>query len=198
MCHQFKLPTLAEIYKYLKTDLDLPLIDPNFKIENTDIFPGKTAPVLLFKDNQLQLMQKKWGFASPKDQRLLFNARIERFYEPKPSMWDQAFARQRCLIITSEFYEYSSETYQAQNKKKYHKKYSFSDSDNPLTLIAGIYEQDHFAMVTTEPNQAMKPIHNRMPLVIKPSELRRWLFQNFTSLIDRTNFDLKVTSMPQK
>ena len=53
MCHQFKLPTLAEISKYLKTDLDLPLIDPNFKIENTDIFPGKTAPVLLFKDNQL-------------------------------------------------------------------------------------------------------------------------------------------------
>ena len=65
-------------------------------------------------------------------------------------------------------------------------------------MIAGIYDQNNFAMVTTNPNSAMAPIHNRMPLVIEPSELRRWLFQNFTSLIDRQNISLSVQKQPHR
>lgn len=53
-------------------------------------------------------------------------------------------------------------------------------------------------MVTTDPNQDMRPIHNRMPLVIEPNELRRWLFQNFTSLIDRQNIHLTVQKQAKK
>jgi putative SOS response-associated peptidase YedK len=44
----------------------------------------------------------------------------------------------------------------------------------------------------------MRPIHNRMPLVIEPSELRRWLFQNFTSLINRDSISLSVQKQPHK
>lgn len=198
MCHQFRLPTLSEISHYLTNDLKLPLVKPNFKSEAQEIFPGQFAPVLLYQNQQLQLSKKSWGYPSPKDGKPLFNARIERFYEAKPSMWDQSFAKQRCLIITSEFYEYGKKKYLADNGKQYHEQFGFSDPDAPLTLIAGIYDQDHFAMVTTEPNQKMAPIHNRMPLVIRSSELRQWLFQNFTSLIDRQNFDLAVKQMPKK
>lgn len=198
MCHQFSLPTLSEISHYLKDDLKLPLIKPDFSSEEQEIFPGQLAPVLIYQDQKLQLINKSWGYPSPKDGKPLFNARIERFYDSKPSMWDQSFAKQRCLIITSEFFEYSKKQYQANNGKSYHEKYCFADPDNPLTLVAGIYDQDHFAMVTTEPNSSMAPIHNRMPLVIKPEELRQWLFQNFTSLIDRKNFELKVKQVPKK
>jgi putative SOS response-associated peptidase YedK len=53
-------------------------------------------------------------------------------------------------------------------------------------------------MVTTDPNSDMRPIHNRMPLVIEPSELRRWLFQNFTSLINRDSISLFVQKQPHK
>lgn len=197
MCHQFRLPALYEISQYLKHDLNLPLVKPTFNSEAGDIFPGKTAPVLLYQNNQLQLAQKTWGYPSLKDNKPLFNARIERFYEAKPSMWDKSFARQRCIIITSEFFEYSKKTYSV-GDKKYHESFSFSDREHPLTLIAGIYDQNHFAMVTTEPNQEMAPIHNRMPLVIKPEELRHWLFQNFTDLIDRQNFKLQVKQLPHK
>lgn len=198
MCHQFRLPTLSEISHYLKNDLALPLVKPNFTSIEKDVFPGQKAPILLFQDNQLQLQEKTWGYPSPKDGKPLFNARIERFYEEKPSMWDHSFARQRCLIITSEFYEYSKKQYQAGDGKKYHEKFSFMNPDQPLTLVAGIYNQDHFAMVTTEPNSDMAPIHNRMPLVIQPEELRKWLFQNFTSLIDRDHFKLNVNQLPHK
>lgn len=198
MCNQFHLPNLAEISHYLKSDLNLPLVQPNFSSEAKDIYPNEKAPVLLYEDNKLQLIEKVWGYPSPKDSKPLFNARIERFYQNKPSMWDSSFAKRRCLIIASAFYESSRERYYGENGHLYHQRYSFSSPNQQLTLIAGIYKKDHFAMVTTEPNKIMRPIHQRMPLVIEPNELRRWLFQNFTPLIDRSQTPLKANKMPRK
>ncbi|RVU70365.1 MULTISPECIES: SOS response-associated peptidase family protein [Lactobacillus] len=199
MCNQFRVPSLSEIAQYLKKDLVLPLVEPNFTSEAQDIYPKSVAPVLLYQDGKLQLVQKSWGYPSPVDQnKPVFNARIERFYEQKTSMWDKSFARQRCLIIAQEFFESSKQTYKTNNDRTYHDRYSFSNPEQPLTLIAGIYDQDYFSMVTTQPNSDMQAIHNRMPLVIQPSELRQWLFQNFTSLIDRSNFSLTVTKQARK
>lgn len=198
MCNQFYVPKLAQIKQYLIEDLSLPLIEPKINDEAKDIFPNQTAPILLYQNNQLQLVNKNWGYPSPVDpNKPLFNARIERFYEQKPSMWDESFAKQRCIILTSEFFEYAKNTYQTNNGKKYHERYSFK-TNQPITMIAGIYDHNNFAMVTTAPNSDMQPIHNRMPLVIEPNELRRWLFQNFTSLINRDDIKLSVQKQPHK
>ncbi|MEK3530615.1 SOS response-associated peptidase [Lactobacillus crispatus] len=195
MCNQFRLPNLKQIQQYLKSDLDLPLVTPNFDIQAQDIFPNQVAPVLLYQNGQLQLNNKKWGYPSPVDpKKPLFNARIERFYDSAPSMWDKSFAKQRCLILTEKFFEYAKTTHIAENGRKYHDSYAFR-TNQPLTLIAGIYDQDYFSMVTTAPHKDMAPIHNRMPLVVMPNELRRWLFQNFTSLIDRKSVDLQIEKM---
>lgn len=198
MCNHFRLPDLLQIKKYLTEDLNLPLVDSQIEINQQDIFPNQTAPVLLYHDDKLQLVSKNWGYPSPiNPKKPMFNARIERFYENKPSMWDHSFAKQRCLILSSEFFEYAKTTYQATNGKKYHERYSFRTA-SPITMIAGIYDQNNFSMVTTAPNDDMAPIHNRMPLIIEPSELRKWLFQNFTSLIDRSNVELKVQKEPHQ
>ncbi len=53
-------------------------------------------------------------------------------------------------------------------------------------------------MVTTEPNSVMALVHNRMPLVVRPEELRQWLFQNFTKLVDRSNVPLSAKKIPNK
>ncbi|WEV70648.1 SOS response-associated peptidase family protein [Lactobacillus sp. ESL0785] len=199
MCNQFQLPTLAEIKQYLVSDLNLPLIEPaNNLPQNQNVFPKGQAPVLLYHKKQLQLLPKSWGYPSPIDsKKVIFNARIERFYEQKNSMWDTSFARSRCLIIVRNFFESGCNTYSA-NGHKYHERYSFHNPNAPLTLIADIYQDDHFSMVTTKPNPVMAPIHDRMPLVIASSELRRWLFQNFSSLIDRSQMPLTATKMPER
>ncbi|MDF7638289.1 SOS response-associated peptidase family protein [Lactobacillus sp. ESL0791] len=197
MCNQFKIPSLAEIRHYLKSDLNLPLtVSRDTFPETKNIFPKQAAPILLYENEKLQLQSKNWGYPSPVDERkVLFNARIERFYEERPSMWDKSFAKQRCIIIASNFYEYGKKTYLAENGKKYHERFSFKIPDQPVTLIAGIYDQANFAMVTTKPNSTMTPIHDRMPLVIRPEELRQWLFQNFTALVDRSKVNLTVTKV---
>lgn len=198
MCNNFKIPKLKTIENYLKNDLNLPLIESDFQIKTQNIFPKTAAPVLLYNDNKLLLQPKLWGYPSPFDlNKPVFNARIERFYEKRSSMWDKSFARQRCIIIADEFFETSKEKYRFENKN-YHEKYAFRDPEYPLTLIAGIYDKDKFAMVTTAPNSYMMPIHNRMPLLLKPAEIRQWLFQNFTSLINRENFDLDIKKLPHE
>ena len=53
MCNQFRLPNLKQIQQYLKSDLDLPLVTPNFDIQAQDIFPNQVAPVLLYQNGQL-------------------------------------------------------------------------------------------------------------------------------------------------
>lgn len=82
MCNQFRIPKLALIKQYLTEDLDLPLVEPKINDEEKDVFPNQTAPVLLYQNKQLQLVNKNWGYPSPVDaNKPLFNARIERFYE---------------------------------------------------------------------------------------------------------------------
>lgn len=200
MCNQFQLPNLAEIRKYLVSDLKLPLdeFDTNLP-QNCHVFPKATAPVLLYQNNRLQLIPKTWGYPSPYDpNQVVFNARIERFFEKRPSMWDAAFAKSRCIIITKCFFESGHDTYIAENNHRYHERFSFHNPDEPLTLIAGIYQDDYFSMVTTRPNSVMVPIHNRMPLVIQPNELRKWLFQDFSPLVDRSQTSLVSAKLPNK
>lgn len=195
MCNQFTLPNYAQIRQYLQEDLALPLSDYKEDFASKDIFPGQQAPVLLYDQDKLQLVDKKWGYPSPVDKKLLFNARIERFYESKPSIWDDSFKRQRCLIVCQSFFEYGSDRIKKANGRYYRQQYRFSNKEQPLSLLAGIYEQDHFSMVTTKPNSTMASIHQRIPLVVEPSELRRWLFQNFTALIDRSQIELDVSKV---
>ncbi|MCH3904855.1 MAG: SOS response-associated peptidase [Lactobacillus sp.] len=189
MCHHFTLPELKLIRQYLLNDLNLPLVETALPAMPREIFPKGLAPVLLYQNNKLQLVPKVWGYPNPrKPKQVIFNARIERFFESRPSMWDQSFARQRCLILAQNFYETD------RNKHNY----SFTMPNQPLTLIAGIYDGDHFAMVTTEPNSTMVSVHNRMPLVLEPAELRRWLFQNFTNLINRQTTPLAKQQLPDQ
>ncbi|MDF7672545.1 SOS response-associated peptidase family protein [Lactobacillus sp. ESL0701] len=199
MCNQFQLPSLAEIKKYLVADLNLPLVEPTANLpQSQPIFPKAAAPILLYQNNQLQLVPKTWGYPSPVDnKKVIFNARVERFFETKSSMWDKSFAKSRCIIIAKQFWESGRQTYTV-NQHTYHERYSFRDPNAPLTLIAGIYQGGHFSMVTTKPNANMAPIHDRMPLVITPAELRRWLFQNFTNLVDRSSLPLAVNKLPQR
>ncbi|BDR61014.1 SOS response-associated peptidase family protein [Lactobacillus xylocopicola] len=199
MCNQFQLASLAEISKYLIQDLNLPLVEPAAQLPQAQqIFPQAAAPVLLFQDKQLILDKKTWGYPSLFANKVIFNARIERFFAEKPSLWNSSFAKRRCLIIAKQFFESGPQTYLASNGRRYHERFSFRNETEPLTLIAGIYQEDHFAMVTTAPNSVMAPLHDRMPLVIQPQELRQWLFQNFTSLLDRSQIPLAVSKIPQR
>ena len=42
-------------------------------------------------------------------------------------------------------------------------------------LLGGIWQDDRFSIVTTEPNEAVRPVHDRMPLALSMQGALAWL-----------------------
>src|SRR5271157_4534032 len=103
------------------------------------------------------------------------NARVESLAE-KP-MFRNLLKTHRCLIPASGFYEW---------KKEGTKKIPFylHLKDEPLFAFAGLYDVWHdvsgeahttYTIITTEANDLVARIHNRMPVILKRENEDRWL-----------------------
>ena len=98
------------------------------------------------------------------------NARGETVAE-KPA-FREAFRRWRCLVPASGFYEW-----QAVAGKKH--PWYVRPQDAGLFGLAGITAlwngMRAVSLITTEPNDLMRPIHERMPVIIQPGDYADWL-----------------------
>ncbi len=110
----------------------------------------------------------------------MINARSETVAE-KPS-FRGAFRHRRCLIPTSGFYEWKTES---RAKKPYKQPYRIHFTDERLMVTAGLFEVWQAAdgsalgscsMLTTTASEAMTPLHPRMPVVLdSEDEWDAWL-----------------------
>lgn len=109
----------------------------------------------------------------------MINARSETVAE-KPS-FRASFKRRRCLILADGFYEW-----QRSGQKKTQKKQPFyiQLNDQSLFGFAGLWEiweggdgsyLETCTILTTEPNEQMQVIHNRMPVIVHPEDYDLWL-----------------------
>ncbi len=105
----------------------------------------------------------------------LINARGETVAE-KPS-FRNAFRRRRCLIIADGFYEWKRDNRQKQP-------YYFQLRDRKPFAFAGLWESwkspageiiNSTTIITTNANQIMLPIHQRMPVILPQSAYDVWL-----------------------
>lgn len=104
-----------------------------------------------------------------------FNARAETAHE-KP-LFRTAFARRRCLVPVSAFYEW-----QRLGGKSF--RHTFRPRETPFLALAGLWSTfrapdgqkiGSFAILTTEPNALVAPIHDRMPVVLPAAAQKVWL-----------------------
>jgi len=114
-----------------------------------------------------------------KERKLKFptiNARCEGVAS-KPT-WREPFKRSRCLIANSAFIEWKK-------LEKYKQPYLIYLKDKPIAAFAGIFDTwldketgetlESCAIVTTEANELVAPIHDRMPVYLHPEEYDEWL-----------------------
>lgn len=96
----------------------------------------------------------------------VINARAES-YQEKPTFQDA----KRCLIIADGFYEW-----QKQGKEK--QPYQITLKDKGLFAFAGLYDDWHqkrtATIITTNPNELMKLIHDRMPAILQENQEDTW------------------------
>jgi len=112
---------------------------------------------------------------------LLHNARSETI-TAKP-IFKTSFYRRRCIIPASGFFEWQR---LADGRKQPY--YISSRDGNPLSF-AGIWDAarvegirvDSCAIITTDCNALMQPIHDRMPVILQEHDWNKWLNPNITS-----------------
>jgi putative SOS response-associated peptidase YedK len=107
----------------------------------------------------------------------LINARAETLVE-KPA-FRSAFKYHRCLIPADGFFEWKVE---ANTKRK--TPYFIHMQDSKPFAFAGLWETWNSpdggqlrscAIVTTEPNELMSELHNRMPVILHSIDYASWL-----------------------
>lgn len=106
------------------------------------------------------------------------NARDDKL---EGGFYRQAFHERRCLITASFFYEWKRVVVDRKEEKR---PYLIKIKDEDVFGMGGIYSvhtdvegTEHFfcAIVTTTPNDLMKPIHDRMPVIIHKDDYDTWL-----------------------
>ena len=177
MCGRFVLETplkaTAEIFNAQMAESLVTV--PNFNIR-----PSENISVLVSNSGKRKLGQMRWGFVphwykSVADGPLLFNARAETLAE-KPAFRD-ACRRRRCLIPADGFYEWKK-TVGSNSKPFYVRR-----SDRQQMIFAGIWQfsgdsEDRIptcTIITVPASEQISGIHNRMPLLIDPSDWAGWL-----------------------
>lgn len=136
-----------------------------------DICPTDIACVLFHDNQRLQMGQMKWGIEGIVPNHLMINARCETV-ESK-CVFANSVQKHRIIIPAAGFYEW--------NQKK--EKSIFVKKDSPVLFMAGIYQkgtnnQDQFVILTTNANESIRPVHDRMPLILEESEILGWLLDD--------------------
>ena len=182
MCGRFVLATLteevAEIFGAATEDLS---DAPHLSRPRYNICPTQPVLTIRSEEGDRHAVPMRWGFLphwykTPTDGPLLINARSETIAE-KPA-FRVACRERRCLIPASGFYEWRS------SDPKPKTPFFFHAPRQPVFAFAGIWQSwsaeghepvDTCAIVTCDANDAMRPIHHRLPVVIQPESYGLWL-----------------------
>ena len=173
--------TLAESPRKLAKRLDVPETpDLPFDGQRYNIAPTQQVPIVRQKDNAREMVLAKWGLIPSwaKDMKIgnqLINARADTV-ATKPS-FRSAFKSRRCLIPADGFYEWQKTE---DGKQPFH----IRMKDKEPFAFAGLWEWwrpeegepvQSCAIITTDANELMAPIHNRMPVILAPEDYGTWL-----------------------
>lgn len=135
-----------------------------------DVYPSQPATVLTGRMPGLKAEEMNWGFPQYQKKGLLINARAESVLDRK--MFRDSALHRRCIIPAKHFYEWDS----GKNKVTFQRK------DEPVLYMAGFYNcfqsEDRFVVITTQANESVRKVHDRMPLILEKSELEDWVFDD--------------------
>ncbi len=142
-----------------------------------NIAPGAAHPVVTNEAPE-RIVAYRWGLRpawSESEDRGYINARAETACE-KPA-FAESWRQRPCLVPSSGFYEW------AESERGGASPYRICHSEEEPMAFAGLWRRwtgangpvETMAILTTAANDVVAPIHDRMPVVLRPSEYEQWL-----------------------
>jgi putative SOS response-associated peptidase YedK len=173
MCNDYgnRIPYSEYVDEF--SQIKLPLIIPSGRsIPNLeprdDIRPTDPAPIIRRAEGGVELVQFRWGFPSPRPKAPpVINFRSE----------GRRFAKGRCLVPASHFYEFTGSKYPKT-------KWRFTVKGEPWFCFAGLWtptpeaqdgSEGRFTILTTEPGPDIAPYHDRQVVVLPRQDWDAWL-----------------------
>ena len=152
--------------------------------QSYNVTPSSNIPIVRDYKGR-EMINCHWGLIPhwAKDTKLKpINARAETLTE-KP-MFRGALNKRRCLIPANGFFEWQGPTGRKQP-------FYIKPREAELFAFAGLWDHwdspdqeiDSCTIITTSANDAMVPIHERMPVIIDPENYDQWLEQGGTELL---------------
>lgn len=180
MCGRFTLKTSAQdVAQAVELAEAPPAFEPRYNIApSLDVLAVAGGPLRRAAWFRWGLVPR-WAQDTSIGNRLA-NARVESLSD-KPSFRDAARLR-RCLVLADGFYEWRQD---GRTKTPFH----FSLADGKPFAIGGLWDAwaprgaDAAAgtvlhtccLITTEANAVVAPVHDRMPILVAPEHMARWL-----------------------
>jgi len=175
MCGRYTLYETADLAERFDVEV------PEDIQSNYNVAPSQTMPVIVdgTETRHIELMQ--WGLvpAWAKDSKIgsrLINARSESVFD-KP-VWRHVIRSHRCLVPANGFYEWKNGS--TAQKQPYY----VHPLSETLFAFAGVWDRwrepggevlKTYSIVTTEPNEEISTIHNRMPVILYKEEEAAWI-----------------------
>jgi len=146
-----------------------------------NVAPSQIVPIVRLDTNGNRILTAaRWGFipawAGPAPKATPINARAESI--ATSPMFRPAFGSRRCLVPADGFYEWKG-------AKPPKQPYFIHFKNDDVFAFAGLWERsspqkdaepiETFTIITTDPNQVAKPIHNRMPVILRRADYAGWL-----------------------
>ena len=181
MCSRYRLTSNADIVAEM-----FGLAAPAALETRPEFSPTNAVSALRVNEQtgEREISLFRWGLIPrwAREEMNLFNARAETLLE-KPSFRD-AFRSRRCLIPADGFFEWPL----IDGKKR---KTLIQRQDHLPFAFAGLWERwqskadgrmiESCTIITAEPNAFMRPIHNRMPVILTRDQHERWLCRDVRS-----------------
>ena len=171
---------IAEWMQTHNTDV----FDDSYLAPSYNVAPQSLQPVVKLdsETGERELTVMRWGLIPffAKDAKIAYstiNARAETV--ATSPVFREPMKRRRCLVPATGFYEW-----QALDKKS-KQPWTIELVDGNLFAFAGLWDRwkdkatgqplETYTIITTDPNELLEPIHNRMPVILSPQDYSRWL-----------------------
>lgn len=142
-----------------------------------NIAPTVDAPIAVEVKEGRHLIMARWGIWQPwmAQKRLsTFNARSETLDQSR--LYAPLLDSGRCLVPAMGFYEWTG-------PKSHRKPFFIRHRDEPLLVFAGLWTRSEmdgdqiasFTILTTAANDQMRPLHDRMPVILDADSREAWM-----------------------
>lgn len=187
MCGRFsQFSSVSDLVSTFSVDESL--VDESEVHPRWNLAPTQHALIVATSNDGVarRLGTMRWGLVpswakDPSIGNRMINARADKV--ATSGAFRSAFRSRRCIVPADGFYEWHKQV-DDHGKKTPSIPFHIHAADHVTLALAGLWEVWHdaegapmrsFTIITTDPNTTMAAVHDRMPVILDPSEWDRWL-----------------------